>query len=155
MRLLFLHPPTYPPTHPPTLPNSYSDILYVKESRAELSHLAHLAAQNDKYRPETCCIIGNYYSLKGQHERAVMYFQRALKLNRKFLFAWTLMGHGFLEMKNTGAAIEVKPKREKERERENCFFPLHPPTHPLLEFSSSFQPPHSPLSCKHPPTHPP
>ncbi|GAB5036504.1 anaphase promoting complex subunit 8 [Nannochloropsis oceanica] len=85
----------------------YSDILYVKESRAELSHLAHLAVRNDKYRPETCCIIGNYYSLKGQHERAVMYFQRALKLNRKFLFAWTLMGHGFLEMKNTGAAIEA------------------------------------------------
>jgi anaphase-promoting complex subunit 8 len=42
----------------------YSDILYVKESKAELSHLAHIAAKNDKYRPETCCIIGNYYSLK-------------------------------------------------------------------------------------------
>ena len=42
----------------------YSDILYVKESKAELSNLAHLAAKNDKYRPETCCIIGNYYSLK-------------------------------------------------------------------------------------------
>ncbi|EKU21502.1 anaphase-promoting complex subunit 8, partial [Nannochloropsis gaditana CCMP526] len=85
----------------------YSDVLYVKESRAELSQLAHIAARNDKYRPETCCIIGNYYSLKGQHERAVLYFQRALRLNRKFLFAWTLMGHGFLEMKNTGAAIEA------------------------------------------------
>ncbi len=44
---------------------------------------------------------------QGHHERAVLYFQRALKLNRRFLFAWTLMGHGFLEMKNTGAAIEV------------------------------------------------
>jgi anaphase-promoting complex subunit 8 len=59
-----------------------------------------------KYRPETCVIIGNYYSLKGQHEKAVTYFQRALKLNRKFLSAWTLMGHEFMEMKNTGAAIE-------------------------------------------------
>lgn len=45
---------------------------------------------------------------QGHHERAVLYFQRALKLNRRFLFAWTLMGHGFLEMKNTGAAIEVR-----------------------------------------------
>ncbi len=28
------------------------------------------------------------------------------KVNRKFLGAWTLMGHEFVEMKNTGAAIE-------------------------------------------------
>jgi hypothetical protein len=27
--------------------------------------------QVDKYRPETCCVIGNYYSLKGEHEKAV------------------------------------------------------------------------------------
>ena len=34
-----------------------------------------------KYRTETCCVICNYYSLRSQHERAVVYFQRALKLN--------------------------------------------------------------------------
>ena len=85
----------------------FSNILYVKESKAELSHLAHTASAVDKYRPEVCCIIGNYYSLKGSHGKAVQYFQRALKLNRKFLSAWTLMGHEFVEMKNTGAAIEA------------------------------------------------
>ena len=176
-------------------------MLYVKESRAELSRLAQAAAQTEKYRPETCCVIGNYYSLKvkfccsilslfgglgccthkhvtpptyytdysyktgpqheravlsfhrthshtnhiihtpthtpippshtksltqppkktltnpkqGQHERAVLYFQRALRLNRAFLFAWTLMGHGFLEMKNTGAAIEVRKNKKRAR----------------------------------------
>lgn len=47
----------------------YSNILYVKEAFAALSHLAHRVATADKYRPETCCIIGNYYSLKGQHEK--------------------------------------------------------------------------------------
>ena len=85
----------------------FSDILYVKENKADLSQLAHEAVKVDKYRAETCCIVGNYYSLKGNHEKAIMYFQRALKLNSKFLFAWTLMGHGYLEMKNTGAAIEA------------------------------------------------
>ena len=85
----------------------FSNILYVKECKAELSHLAHTAVKNDKYRPETCCIIGNYYSLKAQHEKAVLYFQRAVKLNRKFLSAWTLMGHEFVELRNTGAAIEA------------------------------------------------
>jgi anaphase-promoting complex subunit 8 len=37
----------------------------------------------------------------------VLYFKRAIKLNAKFLSAWTLMGHEFLELKNTSAAIEA------------------------------------------------
>ncbi|KAK8943020.1 Anaphase-promoting complex subunit 8 [Platanthera zijinensis] len=45
--------------------------------------------------------------LKGQHEKAVLYFRRALKLNRKYLSAWTLMGHEYVEMKNTPAAIDA------------------------------------------------
>ena len=36
-------------------------------------------------------MAGNYYSLKGHHERAVTYFQRALRVNAKFLSAWILM----------------------------------------------------------------
>jgi len=89
----------------------FSNILYVKESKAELSHLAHCAIRNDKYRPETCCIVGNYYSLKRQHEKAVQYFQRALKLDRSYLSAWTLMGHEFVVMKNTAAASDEAYRR--------------------------------------------
>jgi len=37
---------------------------YVKEAKASLSHLAHVCMAADKYRPETCCVVGNYYSLK-------------------------------------------------------------------------------------------
>ena len=37
----------------------------------------------------SCCfglahLIGNYFGLKDEHEKAVMYFQRALRLNRKY-----------------------------------------------------------------------
>lgn len=85
----------------------YSNILYVKECFAALSFLAHKSVLTDKYRPETCCIIGNYYSLKAQHEKAVLYFKRALKLNRSYLSAWTLMGHEYVELKNTPAAISA------------------------------------------------
>lgn len=84
----------------------YSNILYVKEDKVQLSLLANRCMKIDKFRLETCCVIGNYYSLRGQHEQAVTYFQRALKLNRNYLSAWTLMGHEFLEMKNTSAAVE-------------------------------------------------
>ncbi|KAL5117354.1 Anaphase-promoting complex subunit 8 [Pleosporales sp. CAS-2024a] len=86
--------------------DNYSNILYVMGMRPKLAFLAQLATSTDKFRPETCCVVGNYYSLKSEHEKAVMYFRRALTLDRTFLSAWTLMGHEFVEMKNTHAAIE-------------------------------------------------
>ncbi|KAI9722967.1 MAG: hypothetical protein M1812_001416 [Candelaria pacifica] len=84
----------------------YSNILYVMADRPKLAFLAQLATATDKFRPETCCVVGNYYSLKSEHEKAVMYFRRALTLDRNFMSAWTLMGHEYVEMKNTHAAIE-------------------------------------------------
>lgn len=84
----------------------YSNILYVMGARPQLAFVAQLATATDKFRPETCCVVGNYYSLKSEHEKAVMYFRRALTLDRNFLSAWTLMGHEYIEMKNTHAAIE-------------------------------------------------
>ncbi|KAB8292281.1 hypothetical protein EYC80_008023 [Monilinia laxa] len=48
----------------------------------------------------------NYYSLLSSHEKAVQYFRRALTLDRSCLSAWTLMGHEYVELKNTHAAIE-------------------------------------------------
>ncbi|XP_064602219.1 cell division cycle protein 23 homolog isoform X2 [Liolophura sinensis] len=87
--------------------DTYSNLLYVKEMRAELAYLAHRCCDIDKYRMETCCVIGNYYSLRSQHEKAVLYFQRALRLNPHYLSAWTLIGHEFMEMKNSSAAIQA------------------------------------------------
>lgn len=86
--------------------DDYSNILFVMSARPKLAFLAQVATATDKFRPETCCVVGNYYSLKSEHEKAVMYFRRALTLDRNFLSAWTLMGHEYVEMKNTHAAIE-------------------------------------------------
>lgn len=41
--------------------DTYSNLLYVKEMRVELSHLAHRVVQVGKYRVETCCVIGAFY----------------------------------------------------------------------------------------------
>ncbi|KAI2643183.1 TPR-like protein [Xylaria nigripes] len=84
----------------------YSNILYVMNSRPKLAFLAHLCSNVDKFRPESCVVIGNYYSLLSLHEKAVQYFRRALTLDRACLSAWTLMGHEYVELKNTHAAIE-------------------------------------------------
>lgn len=98
--LLFLHP------HRLDSLDIYSNILYVLNERPKLAFLAHLCSSVDKFRPETCVIVGNYYSLLSQHEKAVQYFRRALALDRSCLSAWTLMGHEYVELKNTHAAIE-------------------------------------------------
>ncbi|KAI0197097.1 tetratricopeptide [Xylaria flabelliformis] len=84
----------------------YSNILYVMNSRPKLAFLAHICSNVDKFRPESCVVIGNYYSLLSLHEKAVQYFRRALTLDRACLSAWTLMGHEYVELKNTHAAIE-------------------------------------------------
>lgn len=87
--------------------DAFSNLLFVMEARAELSHLAHQVFRVDKYRAESCCVVGNYYALKRQHERAVTYFKRALRSNRNFHSALILLGHEFIELRNFPAALEV------------------------------------------------
>ena len=52
-------------------------------------------------------ISGNFYSLLGDHEKAVIYFRRAVRLNKKDHTAWILLGHEYLELKNHSMAIEA------------------------------------------------
>lgn len=86
--------------------DTYSNMLYVMEKKSKLSFLAQFTSQVDKYRSETCCVVANYHSMKGEHDKSIMYFKRALTLNKNCLSAWTLMGHEFVELKNSHAAIE-------------------------------------------------
>lgn len=96
----------------------YSNILYVQEETAKLSMLAHEASRIDRYRPETCVIIGNYYSIKSEHVKAVAYFKRSLRLDPRNVSAWTLLGHEYMELKNTEAAIEAYRKALDTNQRD-------------------------------------
>ena len=97
--------------------------------KAELAYLAHHCNEVDRFRSETCCvtggklfkksiykklephslfiIAGNYYSLRQQHDKAVLYFERAVKLDPSYISAWTLMGHEYMELKSISAAIHA------------------------------------------------
>ncbi|XP_026675858.1 cell division cycle protein 23 homolog [Diaphorina citri] len=86
--------------------DTYSNLLYIKEMKVELSYLAHDCESARYYNVATSCLTGNYYSLRSDHQKAVLYFQRALKLNPNYLGVWTLLGHEYMEMKNTNAAIQ-------------------------------------------------
>ncbi|ORX34176.1 putative cell division control protein 23 [Kockovaella imperatae] len=88
----------------------YSNMLYVMDKRSKLGKLAHEYAEIDRNRAEVCCLIGNYYSSRSDHTKAITYFKRSLMLNRDYLPAWTLMGHEFVELKNSHAAIEAYRK---------------------------------------------
>jgi anaphase-promoting complex subunit 8 len=85
----------------------YSNILYVHEDAVALCQLAHTATEVDKYRSETCCIVGNYYSFKQQRAKAINSFKRALQIDRSCVSAWTLLGHEYVEWKQTSHAMEA------------------------------------------------
>lgn len=38
----------------------FSNLLFVKERKTDMSFLAHRAVEINKYRPETCCVIGEF-----------------------------------------------------------------------------------------------
>lgn len=108
--------------------DTYSNILYVMGKSGKLAQIAQRYAAIDSNRPEVCCLIGtqaplrtslllemliypncalgNLYSLRGDHAKAIAMFRQSLRLDRGYLTAWTLMGHEYVEMSNTHAAIE-------------------------------------------------
>ncbi|KAH7329485.1 cell division cycle protein-like protein 23 [Stachybotrys elegans] len=84
----------------------YSNALYIIDDRERLAFIAQLCSNMDRNRPETCCVMGNYYSLTGRHEDAIELFRKALILDRSNAGAWTLLGHEYFHLQNTHAAIE-------------------------------------------------
>ena len=43
--------------------DTYSNLLFVKELKTEMAQLAHKVEGINKYRPETCCVIGIFWLL--------------------------------------------------------------------------------------------
>lgn len=64
----------------------------------------------DRYTSVSCCVLGNFYSQRGNHNMAIVYFQRAVRLDKNNPSAWILLGHEFLELKNSSMAIEAYTK---------------------------------------------
>ena len=83
-----------------------SNILYIKEESDRLAILTQQVYKIDSLRPESCCVAGNFWSLRQEHTFAIQQFQKAIKLDPSYLSAWVLMGHEYLELRLTSAAIE-------------------------------------------------
>ena len=50
---------------------------------------------------------GNFYNQRSEHFRAVESFKQALRLDQECVAAWILLGHEYLELKNSHAAAEM------------------------------------------------
>lgn len=85
----------------------YSNLLYVRKYVEGLSKLAYEVEQIDPFTTEANLSIANSFSAREQHGKAVIYFNRALRLNPDHLDSWTLIGHEYLEMKNYEKALQA------------------------------------------------
>ncbi|KAJ2445838.1 Anaphase-promoting complex subunit 8 [Coemansia sp. RSA 2424] len=89
------------------LSDAHSHVLHTIEDRGRLAVLAQRCAAVDRFRPETCIVIGNYYSLRGERDKAAGYFRRAVQLDGACREAWVLLGHELIELKNTAGAVDA------------------------------------------------
>ncbi|EAY14887.1 TPR Domain containing protein [Trichomonas vaginalis G3] len=96
----------------------FSHLLFVKEDLAALSELAQKLVQIDKFRPETLTVLGNFFALSGRHEDAIEQFAMCLRFDSDFSFAWTLIGHEYIELQNSSAATAAYIKAFESNPRD-------------------------------------
>ena len=71
----------------------FSTVLWQQKKVTELSYLAHSLSDQDRLAPETWIALGNAFSLEREHDQAIKCFTRAIQLDPKFAYAYTLQGH--------------------------------------------------------------
>jgi len=87
--------------------DQYSNMLFVLKKKDKLFKIAHSHMENDVNRPEVQTLMGNYYSISDDHDKAIKCFRRAVLLDTSYTTGWTLMGHEYTYLKNYYAAIEA------------------------------------------------
>ena len=84
----------------------YSDLLFLTNDSPELFRLCTKLSENHKNNYATCFAIGNYYSLHGLPEKALVYFRRSIYFNPQFINAFTLCGQCYLELEKFDDALD-------------------------------------------------
>ncbi|CAB3370463.1 Hypothetical predicted protein [Cloeon dipterum] len=63
------------------------------ENEVALSALCHEMQEINRNSVETCLALGNCFSQQREHDTAIKFFKRAVQLNDKCAYAFTLLGH--------------------------------------------------------------
>ncbi|CAI5755692.1 unnamed protein product [Candida verbasci] len=84
----------------------FSTLLWHLHKKVELTYLANELHDLDSQSPITWCTIGNLFSLTHEPDEAIRCFNKAIKLDKKFTYAYTLKGHEYFGNDNYETALE-------------------------------------------------
>uniref|UniRef100_A0A0R3S025 Cell division cycle protein 27 homolog n=1 Tax=Elaeophora elaphi TaxID=1147741 RepID=A0A0R3S025_9BILA len=74
-----------------------STALWHAQDVRRLSVLAMQITEECRLCPEGWCVAGNCFSVQKQHDTAIECFERAVTINTRFPYAYTLLGHELLD----------------------------------------------------------
>ncbi|KAI6174922.1 TPR-REGION domain-containing protein [Aphelenchoides bicaudatus] len=86
---------------------NYSTALWQLQDNHRLSALATELVNSHRESPITWCVVGNLLSLQKQHESAIESFERAIQMNPRFAYAYSLLGHELTGLGNVQRAQEA------------------------------------------------
>jgi len=93
---------------------TFSNVLFTSSKRVELASLAHELNDAEPFRAEACVVMGNYYSLRGEHQKAIEFFDRAVRLNPyEKSGTWILLGHEYTEINEPQMAIAAYKRAQQ------------------------------------------
>jgi len=75
----------------------YSSCLWHLKDQFQLVSLSNHVLEQSHFFAETWIVVGNCYSLQKEHEIAIKFFNRAIQINPKLPYAYTLSGHEYVE----------------------------------------------------------
>ena len=88
----------------------YSTLLWHLRENHELYTLCNELLEFFPTKPETWCVAGNYFSLIKNHDESIKAFSKAIELNPKFAYAYTLQGHEYTANESYDTAREFYRK---------------------------------------------
>ncbi|KAI5951079.1 CDC27 [Candida jiufengensis] len=84
----------------------FSTLLWHLHKKIDLTYLANEIYDINPNHPITWCIIGNLFSLNHEPDEAIRCFNKSIKLNSKFIYAYTLKGHEYFSNDNYEMSLE-------------------------------------------------
>ena len=85
----------------------YSTALWQLGDRLELCNLSRQVLEWGRHRPQAWCVLGNCFSLSNEAEEAIKCFKRAIQLDPKLVYAYSLIGHEFVALEKYDKAVEM------------------------------------------------
>ncbi|VDP17238.1 unnamed protein product [Onchocerca flexuosa] len=85
-----------------------STALWHAQDVRRLSVLAMQITEECRSCPEGWCVAGNCFSVQKQHDTAIECFERAVTINTRFPYAYTLLGHELLDSDHQSKAAAAR-----------------------------------------------